>query len=234
MSKEEFRFKQFIILQDRCAMKVGTDGVLLGAWADVASARKILDIGTGTGLVALMVAQRASSAHVTALEISQEAAEQARENADSSVFRDRIDVICGDVRAHVGTYDCIVCNPPFFTETTLSPDGDRAVARSTESLHFDELIKATDGLLTDDGSFHVILPTIHRNAFVSYCLLYNLFLYRECSVKTVERKEPKRTLLSFTHDESCLKRPLEELVLNAPDGSRSNDYAALTQDFYLW
>jgi len=234
MSESAFRFQQFEVRQDRCAMKVGTDGVLLGAWAKVVEFRSILDVGTGTGLIALMVAQRNPEAKVVAVEIEADAAQQAKENVVASPFVHQITVRKADIRTFSdegGTFDCILCNPPFFSEDTLSPVPGRSLARHSTFLSFDDLLVAVRRLLSLQGEFSVILPFQESKDFVTKALSYKLFLIRRCLVRTVPRKSPKRVLLAFSSSQGLTST--EELVLQSPDGNRSPSYAALTRDFYL-
>lgn len=229
-----FRFKQFTIQDDRCAQKVGTDGVLLGSWARVEEARRILDIGTGSGLIALMVAQRNPQARVTGVEIASDAALQAKENVEQSPFSSRVDIQEADVRDYspLVQFDCILCNPPFFTEDTLSPDTSRALARHAAMLDFDDLLEAVLRLLADDGTFYVILPMNACNSFTDKAFIKGLFVIRKCQVRTVLRKSPKRVMLSLSRSGSP-SLSTEEIVLQDAEGNRSEAYAELTKDFYL-
>ncbi|MBQ8051252.1 MAG: methyltransferase [Bacteroidaceae bacterium] len=234
MSEQMFRFKQFSVAHDRCAMKVGTDGVLLGAWARVEGRRRLLDIGTGTGLVALMVAQRNAEAHVVAVEVDPDAAAQARENVANSPFAERIEVVESDIRLYApdAPFDAILCNPPFFSEETLPPDASRALARHSSLLSFDELLAVVCRLLSADGEFHVILPLSECNRFIDSAFCRGLNLTRKCLVRTVGHKPPKRALLTFATP-GHLATDTEELVLQRPDGSRTTPYSLLTKDYYL-
>lgn len=237
MSNSHFQFKQFIIRHDRCAMKVGTDGVLLGAWAPLTQPQHILDIGTGSGLIALMLAQRYPQAQVTGIDIDAASVEQAAENVAASPFADRVTVRCQALQALEGAtaaFDAIACNPPFFEETLLPPDAGRAAARHTTSLPFDELVAASARLLADGGRFCVVLPTTAFDAFRLLCFREGLFLVQRCDVQTSPRKAPKRTLACFTKggDDSTAQMTTTQLVL-MENGHRSTDYAALTSDFYL-
>lgn len=229
-----FRFKQFAIQDDRCAQKVGTDGVLLGAWARVEEARSILDIGAGSGLIALMVAQRNPQARVTGIEIVHEAALQAQENVAQSPFASRVTILEADVRDYspLVRFDCILCNPPFFTEDTLSPDSARALARHAAMLDFDDLLDAVLRLLADEGIFHVILPMNACNSFTDKAFIKGLFAVRKCQVRTVLRKSPKRVMLSLSRQGSP-SLLTEEIVLQDSEGNRSEAYAELAKDFYL-
>ncbi|MEE0972800.1 MAG: methyltransferase, partial [Paludibacteraceae bacterium] len=159
MRNSFFRFKQFTVYQDRCAMKVGTDGVLLGVLADVSKATRILDIGTGTGLIALMLAQRQKDAHVDAIEIDEQAAQQAQENIAQSPFC-YIHVHTTALQAYNSTqpYDLIVSNPPYFVDSLKAPNAARNLARHTDSLSFADLLQGAERLLHNDGCFWVILP----------------------------------------------------------------------------
>ena len=233
MSNDIFRFKQFTIRHDRCAMKVGTDGVLLGAWGSVGG-KRILDIGTGTGLIALMAAQRNPQAKVLGIDIDEEAVRQARENIAESPFSSRVGCILQDILTFEPEepFDAILCNPPFFTEDTLPDDKSRALARNNKSLPFPQLIKKVASLLADEGTFSVIVPFDLQKEIVSLCLNENLHLIRRCIVRTKANKPPRRTLLAFVKGQGA--RGMEqEICLLAEDGTRSEAYKALTEDFYL-
>lgn len=235
MGSPSFRFKQFEIWHDRCAQKVGTDGVLLGAWADLKQSKHILDVGTGSGLIALMAAQRASEAEVVGIEIDPDAARQASENAQRSPFSERITITQSDVRDFHSplAFDCILSNPPFFTEETRPPVSERAIARNTATLTFVELIAAVGRLLADEGCFHVVLPSSAVPGFVALCLDCNLRLERQCLVSTVAGKTPKRSLLTFVSGIPSSPLLVEQLVLQTPDGRRTEAYQRLASSFYL-
>lgn len=230
-----FTFKQFVIRQDQTAMKAGTDGVLLGAWCDVKNATSILDIGTGTGLIALMCAQRAQKAMVTAVEIDKDAYNQAVENVNNSKYKDRVVVVNADFRdycnGNVLKFGHIVSNPPFFTETTCSPDRKRQLARQAESLPFDILIKGVVALLENDGFFSLIIPWGATLDFVRLCALQHLHLCRKTAVISREDNAPIRALLTF----SKKIRPLlqDSLTIRDRDGNFTTPYKHLTADFYL-
>lgn len=229
-----FRFRQFQIRDDRCAMKVGTDGVLLGAWATVEGARRILDIGTGSGLIALMAAQRAPQAQVVGVEIDPEASSQARENVVASPFADRVEVHCCDVRDYHSSqpFDCILCNPPFFVEDTLPSDHARAMARHSSLLRFSDLLASVSRLLDAGGLFHVILPYDVRQSFVDQAFVAGLRLVRQCHVRTVPRKPFRRAMLSFSTS-GTISTEAEVLTLMDAQGQRTEAYATLARDFYL-
>ena len=237
MSNSYFQFKQFTIHHDRCAMKVGTDGVLLGAWAPLIQPRHILDIGTGSGLIALMLAQRYPQAQVTGIDIDTASIEQAAANVAASPFAERVAVKCQALQAlqdATASFDAIACNPPFFEETLLPPDAGRAAARHTTSLPFQELVTISAQLLCDGGRFCVVLPTTAFDAFRLLCFREGLFLVARCDVQTSPRKAPKRTLACFTKGSktSPAQTTTTQLIL-MENGHRSSDYTALTRDFYL-
>lgn len=213
-------------------MKVGTDGVLLGAWAACPMDASILDIGTGTGLVALMMAQRFPLSRVTALELDAEAASQAVENVSQSPFAAQICVVQGDVRDFQGQWDCVVCNPPFFSEDTFSPHDARHMARSAQSLSFADLWQAVNRLLRPQGLFNVILPVKEFLDFHRHSLAHGFRLIRSMEIKTTPAKPPKRILLTYSQGDAAVE-PRTSLVITAQDGERSPAYKALTQDFYL-
>ena len=221
--KDMFQFKQFTIEQELCAMKVGTDGVLLGAWAK--GGPRILDIGTGTGIIALMMAQRYPEAQVTAIDIDEGAVRQAEQNVSQSPFLGRISVLQQAVQEHLGEYESIVSNPPFFIDSLQAPDEQRNMARHTATLSYAELMKAAYRLLADNGEFSVVIPFDYRRRMEDEAIFVGFFPSRVCGVKTTERKPAKRYLLAFRkHPCPCQK---EQLTIG------SEDYQALTSAFYL-
>lgn len=230
-----FDFRQFRIYHDRCSMKVGTDGVLLGAWADLAEVRRLLDIGTGSGLIALMAAQR-SQARIVGIDIHKPSVEQARENVANSPFASRINIETCDVRCLQpdAAFDCILTNPPYFEEDLLPPNAARAGARHTQGLPFAVCIRNAHRLLCDGGSFQVIVPHAATTRFIALCVQQGFSLMRSTEVHTVSHKPPRRMLLHFikaAQTDAPVIRTL--LTLTAPDGSRSEDYVRLTREFYL-
>lgn len=234
-----FDFKQFRVRHDRCAMKVGTDAVLLGAWVKVDDSRHILDVGCGSGIISLMLAQRQADASVVGIDIDPDAVSQASENAKASPFSERCRFEVCDVRKFYidfagcdhALFDTIVCNPPFYTEDTLPPDDLRSRARNSRSLSFSELIDSVSRLLCDGGDFHVIIPASSEQQFTSIAVKNGFYLTRCCKVKTTENKAPKRTLCTYLNKQSELVVS-EELVLNE-NGKKSRAFEQLTADFYL-
>ena len=268
-----FKFKQFEIHQDRCAMKVGTDGVLLGAWAS--GGKRILDIGSGTGLISLMMAQRFPEAKVVGIDIDEDACSQARENVSASPFRDRVSIehcrlqdfglegggnlmksqLKGDfARENDGLsredddlsrendglsdganslkFDAIVSNPPFFLNSLKNPDKKRSVARHADSLPFRDLWMGVKRLLSDDSVFSVILPVEVVEQFEAEACFLGYYKTRQCAIKTVERKAPKRYLLAFSRHRGGVMENVTETMMSS-DGSRSEWYAKITDEFYL-
>lgn len=235
MSESIFRFKQFSIRHDQCAMKVGTDGVLLGAWSPLFSPRRILDIGSGSGLVALMVAQRVPEAEIVGVEIHEPSYLQSLQNVAESPFSHRVRIVCQDIREYSPEelFDHILCNPPFYTQDILPPDSARSQARNASHLPLEELIVSVSRLLNKEkGSFSVILPYESMANFVALCLREALYLSDVCTVRTVERKAPKRVLLNFVRAVPD-QTHTEMLVLQSENGLRTPQYDFLTREFYL-
>jgi tRNA1Val (adenine37-N6)-methyltransferase len=232
MPNPYFSFKQFTVYHDRCAMKVGTDGVLLGAWTDVHSACHILDIGTGTGLISLMLAQRCD-ARIKAIDIDRDAVEQAKGNIAASPWKDRIEVELQDVCRYSPDvrFDVIVSNPPYFVNSLKCPDEQRNTARHTDNLDFENLIAAVSRLLHAEGTFSVIIPTDGMDVFLSTALRYGLHLSRQTLVHTKPGAIPKRVLLAFRRQPvQCV---VNDLTIELSRHVYSDEYTALTKDFYL-
>ena len=230
MANDYFQFRHFTVYQDRCAMKVGTDGTLLGAWAR--GGQTVLDIGTGTGLIALMMAQRFPEAQVVGVDVDPEAVAQARENVAASPFASRIQLLNADIRTlHHSSFTTIVSNPPYFVDSLACPDGQRTLARHTASLSYRELMQAVCRLLADDGEFSVVIPFDCKARMEDEAALAGLFKVRECAVKTTPRKQPRRYLMAFRKHPAKLE--LTEGVIETSPNVRSSWYQELTKDFYL-
>ena len=227
-----FTFKQFHIEQERCAMKVGTDGVLIGAWAK--GGKRILDIGTGTGLIALMMAQRFDDAEIKAVDLDHDACCQARENVANSRFAGRVEVFETAIQQFhdAAGFDSIVSNPPFFQNSLKNPDTRRAAARHSDSLPFSVLFEKVAALLTSDGVFSAVIPTECVSAFIAEGSLHGLSVVRRCDVRTTPRKAPRRSLLAFSRRAGG-EMERTEVVLQETNGQRSEWYDALTHDFYI-
>lgn len=230
MAKGSFTFKQFEVRQDKCGMKVGTDGVVLGAWA--AGGSNILDIGTGTGLIAMMMAQRFPEAKIDAIDIDHDACIQAKENISDAGFSDRVEVVETPLQQHVGEYDAIVSNPPFFENSLKAPEGKRSLARHTDSLPVSELLHSVATLLSPQGVFSVVIPMDMLSRYEEEAVFSRLYIAKVCKIKTVERKPAKRCMVVMQK-----QRPdamvVEEQVLQIATGERSEWYQQLTSDFYL-
>ncbi len=237
MPNAYFKFKQFTIYQDRCAMKVGTDGVLLGAWAAVDNPKRILDIGTGTGLIALMLAQR-SNAHIDALEIDPAAATQAEENVQRSPWTNRIRVFhCSlqQYQAETSTqYDLIISNPPFFENALKAPNAARTAARHSDSLKQQDLLQATQTLLSPPGRLTLIYPLEAANKLLNQAPDFALGCCRKLWVKPKAHLPAKRLLLELAHITEPLITTEQTLIL---EKEARHDYTpefiALLKDFYL-
>ena len=226
-----FRFKQFAVEQDDVAMKVGTDGVLLGAWANCEGAKRILDIGTGTGVIALMLAQRNSEAEIHAVEIDETASHRARSNFDMSPWGERMSVECSAVQEFAPSekFDLIISNPPYFIDSLQCPDAKRTTARHTQDLTFDELDRAVCRLLANGGRFALILPTTEFDRYLSVTQLH---LVRRCDVYPKIGAAVKRVMAEFAE----LPTPLQAETITievGPRGEYTDEYRALTKDFYL-
>lgn len=228
-----FSFKQFTVYHDRCAMKVGTDGVLLGAWTDLSSSRRILDIGTGTGLIALMTAQRCPEAEITAIDIDAEAVEQARENIASSPWKNRVGVRLQDVCTYTSDtgFDTIVSNPPYFIDSLKCPDSQRTTARHTDTLDAHRLLEKAAELLTSDGRFSLILPADQTDELLRIARAQGLYPSRLTQVITRPGLPPKRSLVEFQKTYREIRE--NELVIELDRHVYSEDYITLTREFYL-
>ena len=234
MPSQYFRFKQFAIRQERVAMKVGTDGVMLGAWADTSHATSILDVGTGTGLIALMLAQRTDAA-VDAVEIDEPSAQQALENVNSSRWKDRIAIHCKSFQQFANEtskrYDLIVSNPPYFIKSLKSEEVARTVARHNDLLPHSELLNGICTLLSPSGRFAGIFPYVEGNVFVALAATFGLYCTKRVSVFGKDKGSIKRLMLEFGRE----KLPVEEysISVRASNGEYTPDYIQLTKSFYL-
>lgn len=234
--EDTFSFKKFKIDQDRCAMKIGTDGVLLGAWTTIAhSPASILDIGSGTGVIALMLAQRSTAKVIDAIEIDSDAYEQSVENFEMSPWGDRLYCYHAGLDEFVeevdDQYELIVCNPPFYTESVASGNLARDQARQSDFLPFHELVEGVSKLLTQDGFFTTIIPFKEKDTFIALAATVGLFPNACLSVKGNPTAAIKRVLLSFSKSNKSYKE--DELVIETDRHSYTADYVKLTKDFYL-
>lgn len=235
MSKP-FRFKRFTVEQDRCAMKIGTDGVLLGAWVSLEKSRSsILDIGAGTGVVALILAQRSLAETIDAIEIEEGAYEQCVENFESSDWADRLFCYHAGLDELVDQvdekYDLIVCNPPFYSEDVSSGNVTRDMARQNVSLPFEELLEGVYKLLSSEGLFGTIVPFKEEKSFIALGSQSGLFPKRITRVRGNPSSEIKRSLLEFSFKQGVVAE--EELTIEIKRHEYTKEYIDLTKDFYL-
>jgi tRNA1Val (adenine37-N6)-methyltransferase len=231
MSNNIFKFRQFDVCQNFDGMKVGSDGVMLGAWAN--GGRRILDVGAGTGLIALMMAQRFPDAELLAIDISEDAFVQAEINVANSKFADRIEVRHTSVQNLNVTdrFDAIVTNPPFFIDSLKNPNQTRNTARHTDTLSYSDLFRSAKRLLTDEGYFSAIIPSDYKDRFVQEACLCGFFMSRMYGIKTVERKSVKRYMLEFKLKQSDVIETKTFTMMT--HNERSEWYEGLVSEFYL-
>ena len=226
-----FRCKQFTVHHDQCAMKIGTDAILLGAWAAAVEPKRILDIGTGSGIIALMLAQRFPAANVTAVEINSAACEQACYNFVAAPFSDRLTLARSAVQVFRprDQYDLVVCNPPWFQRSFKSPDAARTMARHSDSLSLEELGTHASRLLSPGGVLDVILPVAHALTFTAIATSNDLHCHRVCEVRPTPTSRPKRRLLEFSNhlpEQDVCEQEMVKL-----DGKK---YDFIVQKQYRW
>jgi tRNA1Val (adenine37-N6)-methyltransferase len=236
MRNDTFEFKKFKIKQDKCAMRVSTDAVLLGSWVLPNGSKKILDIGTGTGVIALMLAQK-STADITAIDIDKDSTEQAKLNVSESIFYNKVNVLHSSfqelVKISSEKFDLIVTNPPYFIDSLKSPDDPRTIARHTDSLSFDDLIGGVKKLLHPKGKFCLILPRNESGIFREKAETSGLHLSKLLRVRTrMEKDSEKRHLMQFEFKQSEFSE--STLVIEA-DSHRNytDEYKELTKDYYI-
>lgn len=233
MANSWFRFQQFEVNQANCAMKISTDAVLLGALASYDSPSYILDIGTGTGVIALMLAQRFPSAKIEAVEIDGGAGSQAKENFKQSPFSDRLDLCISKIQEYTPShkFELIVSNPPYFSDHLKSLDVKRKQALHTDELSFAELIASVDCLLTLEGLFWLILPPRQMQDFIQEAERNQLFLQQKFTVQDRHEKKILREICSFSRKNSHPKE--SEIFIKNDDGSPHTSYAKLAKGFLL-
>lgn len=235
MSK--FQFKNFFVEQDRCAMKIGTDGVLLGAWAPINNHPfSILDIGTGTGIIALMLAQRSTAQQIDALEIDEAAYEQATDNFENSPWNDRLFCFHAGLDEFIeepeDEYDLIVSNPPFYSEDYKTENESRDLARFQDAMPFEQLLEAADLLLSENGIFAVIIPFKEEENFIALANEFELYPLKITRIKGTPTTKIKRSLLAFSRNETT-DLAIDELTIEAARHVYTPEYIKLTKDFYL-
>jgi tRNA1Val (adenine37-N6)-methyltransferase len=234
MANNYFSFKQFTVNQDKSAFKVGTDGVLLGAVTDVEGVNKILEIGTGTGLIALMLAQR-SEAQIVAIEPDSESCKQACENIHLSKWNSRINVVNTDLQnwqPEIEKFDLIVTNPPYFSDSLRNPDPRKSTARHNDTLTWEELLKGVSRLLEENGRFQLILPYVEGNIFIAEAINYGFYCNSILKIRPLPTAEIRRLILTFSRKKTLSA----EKFLTIEKGKRhefTEDYINLTKEFYL-
>jgi tRNA1Val (adenine37-N6)-methyltransferase len=234
MANSHFTFKEFTIFQEKAAFKAGTDGVLLGAVADVTNRKRILDIGTGTGLISIMLAQRCD-AEIVSLEPDYESFLQAEENVLQCKWKSRINVINSDLQNYTCDevkFDLIVTNPPFFSNSLKNPDPRKSSARHNDSLSSDDLLTHVSRLMNDGGIFQLIMPYVEGTIFIAEAQEYGLYCNNILKIKPLPTAEVRRLIMTFSRD----RLKLTERFLTIERGERhefTDDYKALTKDFYL-
>lgn len=235
MPHSSFAFKQFTINQDKCAMKVGTDAVLLGAWVNASQSTTILDIGTGTGVIAIMLAQK-SNGHIDAIDIDVKAYEQALENVKACPWHDRIAVHHKAFQKFAPVpnkkYDLIVSNPPYFIDSTKTPEEARTFARHTDMLGFEELLAGTLNLLSSEGAFYLILPSKEGEIFRDIAEEKELYLTKLLRVRPKLDKQDKRYLMKFEKKRKSFSESLITIE-HEEHHSYTDEYKELTKDYYL-
>ncbi|NLP58875.1 tRNA1(Val) (adenine(37)-N6)-methyltransferase [Lutibacter sp. B1] len=231
-----FKFKQFSIQQDKTAMKVGTDGVLLGSWVEINSTIfNVLDIGSGTGLIALMLAQRSNAEVIDAIELNDEAYEQTVENFENSEWSDRLFCYHASFQEFVteidDKYELIVSNPPFYTSTYKELSEERAMARHSQSLKYNELLEGTAKLISEKGSCAFIIPYTEETNFIDLAMQHKLYLNRITKVKGTVNSPIKRSLMQFSFSPNQLEE--SELTIELERHNYTQEYIDLVKDFYL-
>ena len=235
MPNNYFQFKKFSIEQDKCAMKVGTDGVLLGAWVNVNNVRRILDVGTGTGLIAIMLAQR-SVAIIDAVEIEKVAAKQAKENILNCPWKNRINIypisLQDFIKGDKDEYDLIVSNPPFFTNSYANTYSERKLARHDDMLNIDYLFSSSRELLSKKGRFAIIYPSAMLNAILGKAAICKLHLIRLTEVFPTPEKKSNRILAEFSFQEGRIEK--NNIIIEDHGRHKySKEYVEMTKDFYM-
>ncbi|MGB0777778.1 MAG: tRNA1(Val) (adenine(37)-N6)-methyltransferase [Flavobacteriaceae bacterium] len=232
-----FKFKEFQIKQEQSAMKIGTDGVLLGSWVNLNKAYTILDVGTGTGLIALMMAQRSNAELIDALEIEDGAYEEAVYNFENSPWADRLFCYHADFQEFINEmdepYDLIISNPPFYTSSNPSQDRARFLAREEASLPFHQLFSGSAHLLNNQGVLALILPAEVDERIQVLAKVTGLQLKRKCLVRGNEAAEVKRIMYEFIKTSTPLETVNESLIIEIDRHQYTDDYKNLVKDFYL-
>lgn len=234
MSRDTFEFKQFTIRQDMCAMKIGTDSVILGAWSNFGNNTRcnILDIGTGTGILSIMAAQKNEMASVKGIEIDRNAYLQAKDNVRNSKWANNIEIVYGDICTYdfEEKFDYIISNPPYF-ENSLKSDNDiRNMARHNDTLNFDKLMERVNRLLKDEGCFYVILPAMAEDSICHSAIQNNIYTSTKVNIITKEGNAPKRVIIEFRHKFSSYQE--KSITIRDKTNRYTEEYIRLTDIFY--
>lgn len=235
MPNPYFEFKEFTVRHNLCAMKVGTDGVLLGLWADARNAKRVLDVGSGSGLIALMLAQRNSGATIDAIDIDTDAVRQTKINAEASPWYGRICCHLSSLQDYAKVcsvkYDAIVSNPPFFNQSLKAANEKRTLARHSDSLYMEEVIEISSGLLREGGRLSLIYPHQEKENLIELALKNGLFVSRITNVYPTPTSEPKRVLIELS---KAVEDTVEnDLVIEISRHVYSPDFVNLAKEFYL-
>jgi tRNA1Val (adenine37-N6)-methyltransferase len=234
MANNYFNFKEFSLFQEKSSFKVGTDGVLLGAAADVSDARRVLDIGTGTGLISIMLAQRCQAA-IVSIEPDIESFQEAYENVSHCKWSNRIRVLNTDLQnfyPDTDRFDLIVTNPPFFSDSLKNPDPRKSAARHNDTLTTADLLEGVSRLLTSEGKFQLIMPYVEGNIFIAEAYEFGLYCNHILKIKPLPTSEIRRLIITFSRTK---QKPVERF-LTIERGKRhdfTEEYISLTKDFYL-
>lgn len=235
MNKKPFHFKHFSMMHSISTMRIGTDAVLLGRWVTVYPEDKVLDVGTGCGIIAMMLAQR-GAAHIDAVDLDADSANEAAQNFKASQWREKMCAYNADIKTFdLGTrYDVIVSNPPYFVNSSKCDEDRRSMARHAgTTLSFEDLLVASKRLLKDDGMLSVVLPQREESNFVKEAFRHGFCLSRKLDIVPVEGLEPNRVNLEFKKGQQKLAFTTEVLVLRYKNGSFTEDYNEFLKEFYL-
>lgn len=228
-----FRCKQFVVHQEKCAMKVGLDSMLLGAWADTGNATHVLDIGTGTGLLALMMAQRLPEAQITAVDIHPSAVQQANENFERSRWAKRLTAVQANICHYhpPRSFDLIICNPPYFAVGVATSSRARDIARATHELTHEQLVQVVQKMLGRNGRFSLILPAKTSPTFQQLAQAQGLHMVCQTIVRPLPHKPPHRHLLAFAKQKRVCQK--DELTIEVKHHQYTDPFVNMTKPFYL-
>jgi len=233
MSSKAFRFKQFNVAQDKCAMKVNTDGVLLAAWAHVNTAKTILDIGTGTGVLAMMMKQKNIEATVDAIDIDEDAYQQAKENFAASEWHHQLQAYhCALQKFTISKkYDVIISNPPYFIDDLKTENHQKNIAKHNVALTYTELLIGIQQLLNENGNTFIAIPSFNYALLMHEAEKRGLFVNKKTDVSSIKGKTAYLTLVQLSWQKNLAHE--STLAISESNNTFTNEYIALTKDFYL-